>query len=64
MVAVVTSIDVGIDATKVKISWNLPSINGAAITAYEILIRHKDGIQFIEDTTDCHGTDSTIINTR
>jgi hypothetical protein len=61
MTAVTTSIDVGLDATKVKIVWLEPAVNGATIDAYEILIRHKDGIQYIEDTTNCHGTSNTIV---
>ena len=42
--------------------WNIPSNGGSPITAYQVLIRHSDGINFSEDTTNCDGSDSVTVS--
>jgi hypothetical protein len=46
--------------TNVVIDWTEPSNNGAAITSYSVLIAQSDGT-FTEDSTNCDGSDSTIV---
>jgi hypothetical protein len=49
--------------TSIVIDWIAPVDNGAEITSYLVLIIAKsNGIQFLEDLTDCDGTDSDIIS--
>jgi hypothetical protein len=45
----------------VKISWSDPTTNGAAITAYKILIRESDNATFSEQTTYCDGTNDALV---
>ena len=44
----------------VKIQWVEPSSNGEAISAYKIEIQHDNG-NWIEETTTCSGSSSTVI---
>jgi hypothetical protein len=62
MSVVVTEIDTGLDPLSVKISWTAPDDNSDSITSYHILILKSDGIEYAEDTTNCDGTDSTIVS--
>lgn len=43
------------------ITWTAPYDGGSPITAYEILIRHDDNVQFDQDLVNCDGTDATIV---
>jgi len=43
------------------VSWTQPNENGAEITAYLIQILTSDGTTYLEETTNCDGTDATII---
>jgi hypothetical protein len=45
----------------VKISWTAPSDNGADITAYKIEIFSQSST-WLEETTNCDGTDGTIMS--
>lgn len=50
------------DSVKVRFTWAAPDANGASITRYTILIRQSDDSTFTEDTTNCDGSDSTIMS--
>jgi len=43
------------------ISWTAPKKNGSTITSYTVTLRQLDG-SYTEDTTNCDGSDSTIIS--
>jgi len=58
MAAVTTSVQ---GTTDVRISWAAPDFNSEALTGYKILIKQNDG-SFSEDTTNCVGTDPTIMS--
>ena len=57
MAAVVTTIT---SDSKVRIAFAAPDDRGDTITAYQILILSSDSLTYLEDTTDCDGSDSTI----
>ncbi len=59
--ATMSAVTVALSNTDVRISWSAPSSNSDTITKYKILILQSDGT-YSEDTTDCDGTDSTIIS--
>lgn len=46
------------------IKWTLPTDNGETLDAYEILIRHKDGTTFSQETTNCNGQLSGVLTNR
>mmetsp|Transcript_33982 Transcript_33982/g.25068 ORF Transcript_33982/g.25068 Transcript_33982/m.25068 type:complete len:512 (-) Transcript_33982:873-2408(-) len=46
----------------VKIEWVAPDDNGEDITAYKIEIQEYGGANWYEETTNCDGSDSTIIS--
>jgi hypothetical protein len=46
--------------TNVLIDWSVPANNGAAITSYTVLIEQSNGV-FSEDSTNCDGSDNTIV---
>ena len=48
-------------SSDVKIVWVNPDNGGSAISAVRIVIRQSDGITFTEDSTNCDGSDSTIV---
>lgn len=50
-----TSIDAGVDALSVKISWIAPAANADDIVGYQIYIRRHGDVEFSEDTTNCLG---------
>lgn len=56
MAAAVTSVQ----SVYAKLTWVAPADNGAAITAYRILIRRSDG-QMAEESTYCPGSDATLM---
>jgi len=60
MFAVTTSYDLGVDATKVKISWVVPYDNSAAITGYQIIIQANDLANFFEDKVNCDGNQDPV----
>jgi hypothetical protein len=50
-----------VNVNNIVISWTAPlSTNGAAISAYQILIRQSDGTTFTQDTTNCNGALASI----
>ena len=55
---VVTTIVTG---SKVRIAWTAPDDRGDTITSYQILIETSTAGTFYEDTTDCLGSDLTIV---
>lgn len=48
--------------TNVLIDWNAPSDNGSTISSYTITIRQSDGTTYTEDSTNCNGSDSSVIS--
>jgi hypothetical protein len=56
MAAAVTSVQ----SVYAKLTWVVPAENGAAITAYRILIRRSDGVM-AEESTYCPGSDATLM---
>ncbi len=56
-----TAIGTGADALSVKISWTAPADNSAPITAYQVQIRHRDGVEYTEDLIDCDGADPGVL---
>lgn len=57
MAAVLTTVTA---SSKVRFSWVPPDDRGDPIQAYQILILASDQATFLEDTTDCDGSDPTI----
>ena len=55
-----TSITTANQNDKVSVSWNEPVTNGSPITAYKILIRHKD-LTFSLENVACVGTNAVLI---
>jgi len=55
------AVTVTVDNVYAKIAWAQPAINGAAITAYKIVIRQSDASTYTESTTYCDGSDATIL---
>jgi hypothetical protein len=51
----VTSYDLGVDGTKVKITWTAPYTNSETILDYQILILEKDQLTYFEETLNCNG---------
>ena len=51
-----------IDAATIIISWSVAYDGATPITAYQILIRHADGLNFSEDLESCDGSDPTVIS--
>jgi hypothetical protein len=47
----------------VKLSWALPTENGASVSNYKIMIRAKNGINYYE-TSFCNGADPSITASR
>jgi hypothetical protein len=47
----------------VKLSWELPTENGAQVSKYKIMIRAKDGLNYYE-TAYCNGADASIVASR
>ena len=52
---IVTSYDLTVYPTKVKISWIAPYNNNETILEYHILILEQDNVTYSEDTVDCNG---------
>ena len=50
-----------VDGNYVKITWVTPYDGSSIITSYHITIRHNDDLTFSEESTNCLGTESTII---
>lgn len=48
--------------SKVRISFVAPDNRGDTIASYQILILSSDLATYLEDTTDCDGSDSTIMS--
>lgn len=48
-------------STNVVVTWDVPYDGGAEISSYTIVIVTSDGATYVEDTTNCDGTDSTIL---
>lgn len=46
---------------QVIIVWTAPSDNGASISSYTIQIQQSDGVSYSLDTTNCDGTQATIV---
>jgi hypothetical protein len=44
-----------------RILWTAPDSNSETIIDYQILILKSDGVTWLEDTTDCLGTNPTVI---
>ena len=57
MAAVVTTVTA---SSKVRFTWVAPDDRGDAIQSYQVLVRASDPSSFLEDTTDCDGSDPTI----
>jgi hypothetical protein len=51
-----------IDGDYVKITWVIPYDGSTPIISYFVTIRHNDDLTFSEESTNCQGTDSTIIS--
>lgn len=45
----------------VDITWSAPDNRGSEITSYITRIRTSDGVTFMEDLTNCDGSDSSIV---
>jgi len=48
----------------VSISWTDPIANGLAISSYRFYVLQHDGVTYTEETTDCDGTNSDVVNNR
>lgn len=48
----------------VEATWDEPSDNGAAVSAYQIEIWDPSTTAYVEDTSRCDGSDSTVITNR
>lgn len=55
------SVITAIEGDQVKISWTLPLDNGSPITQYKVFIKEIDSGVFTLESTDCVGTDATVI---
>ena len=51
-----------IDANKVVVTWATPVTNGSPITAYKVYIRQQDQLTYTLESTECDGTDATVIS--
>ena len=58
------SVTTEMDGSQVKVLWTLPSANGSPITAYKIFVQEIDTGTFTQESTDCVGTDATVISNR
>ncbi len=47
-----------IENGEVTFVWNAPYNGGTSLTAFTLLIRHRDGINFSEEMAYCAGTDT------
>ena len=47
-----------------SISWTDPIANGLAISSYRFYVLQHDGVTYTEETTDCDGTNSDVVNNR
>jgi hypothetical protein len=50
-----------IDGSTVLITWLAPNQRGSTISSYTIEVIQYDGVSYAEDTTNCLGSDPTII---
>lgn len=50
-----------INSANVDISWNVPSNGGSPITRYTIKVRKSDGVTYTEDSTNCDGSNTSIL---
>jgi hypothetical protein len=58
----IPTVTIGSTDTAVTISWTEPGDHAATITAYEVLLLHSDGVTFSTETTNCDGSDSSIVS--
>lgn len=59
-----TSVVTSIDGSTVKIAWSLTTTNGTPITSYKVHILEIGTATYTLESSDCDGTDSTIISNR
>jgi hypothetical protein len=50
--------------SNIIITWNLPWDGGSEILSYIIVIQHKDGTSYSEDTVNCNGSEAQKIAMR
>jgi hypothetical protein len=50
-----------VSGANVVFSWTAPADNGSPIIAYQVMIRHVDGITYGEDLTYCDGSENSIM---
>jgi hypothetical protein len=53
-----------VSGSNIVISWNLPTENGSSVTSYLVTIRQSDDSTFTEDSTNCDGSNGTILTNR
>jgi hypothetical protein len=49
---------------QVTVSWSDPVANGQAIHAYRFYVLQSDGVTYTEETTDCDGTNASVVSNR
>jgi hypothetical protein len=59
--ATMAAVAITVDNVYAKIAWAQPTTNGAAITAYKIVIQQLTTTAYSETTTYCDGSDGTIL---
>lgn len=55
------SVTTVMEGIQVKVSWNLPTDNGSPLTSYKVYIKEIGTDVYTEESSDCDGTDSTVI---
>jgi hypothetical protein len=56
------AVTTSISGMNVMISWSAPSSNYATIDSYKILMQDSSGSNSYEDSIDCNGANSAVIN--
>jgi len=49
---------------QVTVSWSDPVANGQAVHAYRFYVLQSDGVTYTEETTDCDGTNASVVSSR
>lgn len=60
--AVPTGVATVIEGSQIKISWALSTTNGSPITAYKVFVLEMDTGAYTLESTDCVGSDATVIS--
>jgi hypothetical protein len=51
-------------ADQIIVTWSMPETNGSPITGYKIYVQEHGTSVFTQETSECDGSDSTVITDR